>query len=118
MAQDLYSRSFASLMGTVTSDVYDVSRLEGFEVFATSGSAIGTAGGTQVTILVDVQDFDGNWYNTAAGSFSMGTSTTLTKSRRRGENVGAADPTVMGMKQRVRVISAGSIEFGINVVGF
>ena len=119
MAGDLYSYTFGALAGgTTTSDAYDVSHNEVVEIFARAGTAIGTAGGTAVTVHIDAQDIDGNWFSDAAGSFDVGTAVSTVKAYRRGESVGAADPAVLGMKQRVRLVTGGSIQFGINVVGF
>ena len=118
MPGDLYSRAFGALSGTMTSDAYDVSRYDVLEVFARGGSQVGTAGGTVVVVHIDAQDVDGNWFTDAAGSFNVGTATEVAKAFKRGENIGAANPAVFGMNQRVRLVTSGSVEFGINIVGY
>jgi len=112
MPGDLYSKAAGTVTaGTLTSDIFDTARYEWLEVFASSGG--GSAAST-VTILLDAQDLDGNWYNGVGGSIAVAVSGATAQRIGRG----AAGSAVLGVQGRVRLVTAGTMDFRINVVGF
>ena len=115
--QDLDSLAFAVVGGTVTGGTYDTGRIQAVEVFARGGTQVGTVTAS-VVVHVDAQDEDGNWFNDAVGTFAVGTAESVAKAYRRGENIGAASPAVLGVKGRFRAVVAGSMELGMNIVGY
>ena len=112
MPADLYSQAAGTVVaGTVTSEIWDSDRLDTIEVFAISA---GGSVAAKVDMLFDARDLDGNWYNAATGSIQCPVSGTVTQRIGRG----AAGSAVMGVKGRVRLITSGTMDFRVNVVGF
>jgi len=118
MPSDLYSLAFAyQAVGTITGDEFDLHNTDITEIFIRSGSA-GTATASAL-VTIDAKDLDGNWFNAAVGTIAMGTAESKSFSFKRGMARGAVDPKALGVAGRVRtVVSNGSLELGINVVGF
>jgi hypothetical protein len=116
----LYNRPLAMASGTVTGDAFDLANLETVEIFTRSGSAEGGSAVVTAVANLDVADGQGNWVSAGGGTMpTLGTNSSGAKAFARASNAGAVTPSPLGAQGRVRVVLAGgSMELGINVLGF
>jgi hypothetical protein len=118
MSQQLDRITFGSHSGTIVGGTFDTSRFNMLEVYARGGSQIGTVTASAV-VTIDVYDSQGNKFAGALGTaLALAVSGKVARSYFRGQNIGAADPAVLGQKASVQAVITGSMEIGVVVVGY